>query len=71
MTDVRPTMTHRQVMQRLSADKWRHVATLDVAAGDKLLAKLVSNGWIELRENELRLTPAGLEALRAKIPVKH
>lgn len=68
MTDARPTMTHRQFMQRLRTDRWRHIATIDVAFGDKLVAALVRNGWIERRENELRLTPAGLEAVRAKPP---
>ena len=63
-----PNAWQRQIMQRLSTDRWRRVATLDVAAGDKLLAALVKNGWIELRQNELRLTPAGLEALKAKLP---
>jgi hypothetical protein len=69
MTNARPTASHRQLMQRLRTDAWRSLSTLSVAAGEGTLATLVRNGWIERRGMELRLTAAGLEALRAKLPV--
>ena len=68
MTDTRPTMTHRQVMQQLRTDKWRTLASLGGAAGEGTLKTLARNGWIERRGVEIKLTASGLEALRAKIP---
>jgi hypothetical protein len=59
-------------LQRLRTDQWRTVAKLKVAVADGLLSRLTSNGWVEQRGQaralELKLTSAGLEALRAKIP---
>jgi hypothetical protein len=67
MTDARLTMTHRQVMQRLRTDKWRTVASLGDSTGEGTLNTLARNGWIDRNGGEVRLTEAGLEALRAKI----
>jgi hypothetical protein len=62
-----PTSTQRQFMQRLRTDKWRRLLT----AGNRLLVGMIENGWIERRgiepDQEVRLTPAGLEALRATL----
>ncbi len=45
----------------------------DTTVGDRLLAWLVGNGWIESRgvdpNCEVRLTAAGVEALRTRLPV--
>ncbi len=72
MTLTYPVSNHRQVMQRLRTDEWRKLAKLNVAAGPGLLNTLAVNGWIEKRGHgpalELKLTAAGLDALRAKIP---
>jgi hypothetical protein len=70
MTDSLPNASQRQLMQRLRTDAWRSLSTITVAAGDRLLASLVRNGWIERNGGELRLTTSGLEALRAKLPAK-
>jgi hypothetical protein len=69
-TDPLPNATQRQLMQRLRTDAWRKLSTISVSAGDRLLASLVRNGWIERNEGEIRLTVAGLDALRAKLPTK-
>ncbi len=65
-----PTATQRTVLQRLRTDAWRSFAKMNVVVGDKLLDRLVTLGWIERRWEggvlELKLTPPGLEALRAK-----
>ena len=69
MTDVRPTMTHRQVMQRLRTDKWRTVVSLGSSAGEGTLNTMARNGWIERNGGEVRLTEAGLAALRAPVRI--
>jgi hypothetical protein len=69
-TDSLPNATQRQLMQRLRTDASRKLSTIGVMAGDRLLASLVRRGWIERNEGEIRLTVAGLEALRAKLPTK-
>ena len=71
MKSPRPSAGHRQVLQRLSTDKWQPFAKLNLVVGDKLLDRLAINGWVERRRQgqmlELKLTQAGLEALKAKI----
>jgi len=67
-----PTAPQRSVLQRLRTDRWLSFAGLNIAAGAGLLKRLVLNGWMESRGHgqafELKLTTAGLEALKAKIP---
>jgi hypothetical protein len=67
-----PTTTQRSVLQRLRTDQWLSFAGLNIAAGAGLLKRLVSNGWMESRGQgrafEVKLTAAGLDALKAKIP---
>ena len=69
--DPLPTSSQRQFMQRLRTDKWRRLVTVSVAAGPGLLSRLATNGWIEQggqdQDIEVRLTHAGLNALRAKM----
>jgi hypothetical protein len=49
------------------------VPKLGVKVGGGLLKTLVANGWVEQRGQgptlEIKLTAAGLEALRAKIKI--
>ena len=72
MAAVLPNMTHRQILQRLLSGEWKTLTQLGVMAGDGLLERLNNRGWIELREvgrtREIKITPAGIEALRARIP---
>ena len=66
-----PNPTQRQLLQRLRTDSWRALNKVRVAIGDITLARLVENGRIEQRgeghARELRLTAAGLEALRTPL----
>ena len=72
MAAVLPNMTHRQVLQRLLSGEWKTLTQLGVMAGDGLLERLSNHGWIERRvigrTREIKITPAGIEALRARIP---
>lgn len=65
--------SQRTVLQHLNAETWLTFAKLGVPARTLLLQRLKENGWIEWRGQgpsfELKLTIAGLDALRAKIPV--
>lgn len=67
-----PDMNDRQVMQALLSGKWKMVHVLGIALGPARLARLLRVRWIELREHngkqQIRLTPLGLEAFRAKLP---
>ena len=71
MTATRPTPGQRDILQRLHLDVWRSLVQLNLVVSDHLLKKMVANGWIESRRAggtlELKLTAAGLGALRAKI----
>ncbi len=67
----RPKAFDRLIMQRLRTDQWLNPNTHNIAVSKHLLNKLTVLGWIEHRGEgqalELRLTPAGLEALRAPV----
>ena len=64
-------MRQRTVLQYLSLTDWRMVASLPVPASEIILSRLVHQGWIEMRGEhkhvEIRLTPAGREAMRKRI----
>jgi hypothetical protein len=64
-------MTQRAVMQHLSLTDWKLANRLAIPAGEMMLSRIAHLGWIEVRgENhqaEVRLTEAGLEAMRSKI----
>jgi DNA-binding PadR family transcriptional regulator len=64
-------MTQRYFMQRLRTDAWRRLAAVSTGATEGFLKSLISNGWIERQgmapDQEVRLTPSGLEALRAPV----
>lgn len=64
-------MAHRQVMDHLRSGEWKLAAKLPVLASEYALDRMVASGWIERRGSrekaEIRLTPAGLDALKAPI----
>jgi hypothetical protein len=64
-------MSQRAVMQYLSLDEWKVAAHLPIPAGEMMLSRIIEYGWIESRvekkQTAVRLTPAGLEAMRLAI----
>ena len=72
MTALLPNMIHRQILQRLLSGEWKTLIQLGVMAGEGLLERLHKHGWIERRAlgryPEIRITSAGIEAMRARIP---
>jgi hypothetical protein len=66
-----PTMTQRSVMQCLSLDDWKIAAHLPIPAGEMTLSRIRDYRWIESRgekhQKAVRLTPAGLNAMRSPI----
>jgi hypothetical protein len=64
-------MSQRTVLQYLSLTDWKLVNRLPIPAGELILSRLAHHGWIEIRgENqhtEVRLTTAGLKAMRSPI----
>ena len=61
----------RQFMQCLRAGHWVLVSKLPVPVGERTVDRIVQNSWIERRGvgpgSEIKLTPAGLVALQARI----
>ena len=66
-----PNMRQRTILQHLSLADWRMVDRLPISAGEITLSRLLHHGWIESRGEQhhmaIRLTPAGLEAMRSPI----
>jgi hypothetical protein len=66
-----PNMAQRALMQYLSLDDWKITSRLPVPAGELMLSRIREYGWIEIQgEKEhaaVRLTPAGLKAMRSPI----
>jgi hypothetical protein len=66
-----PTMAQRSLMQYLSLDDWKIAAHLPIPAGEMTLNRIRDYGWIESRgekhQTAIRLTPAGLKAMRSPI----
>ena len=68
-----PTVTavQRQLMQYLRSGDWKIVTKIPVSASPTTLNRIGSYGWIERRgggpRSEIKLTPAGLVALQARI----
>jgi hypothetical protein len=69
--DEVPNMRQRTILQHLSLADWRMVNRLPVSAGEMTLSRLLHHGWIESRGEKqraaVRLTPAGLKAMRSPI----
>ena len=65
-----PDMRQRTILHLSLAD-WRMVDRLPISAGEMTLSRLLHHGWIESRGEKqhkaVRLTPAGLEAMRSPI----
>jgi hypothetical protein len=59
----------RQVMDNLRSGDWKIAQHLSVPASQHMLDSIYGYGWIERRgegpHTEIRITPAGLDALRA------
>ena len=66
-----PNMAQRAVMQYLSLDDWKVAARLPIPAGELLLNRIRSYGWVEIQGEKhhtaIKLTPAGLQAMRSAI----
>jgi hypothetical protein len=64
-------MRQRTLLQYLSLTDWQVISRLPVAPGEMTPSRLVQQGWIETRGEhkhaEIRLTPAGREAMRKRI----
>jgi hypothetical protein len=64
-------MAQRAVMQYLSLEDWKIAAHLPIPAGEMMLTRIRNDGWIETRGEKhhtaIRLTPAGLKAMRSAI----
>ena len=75
MTDKSPepsvTSVQRQLMQYLGSGDWKILTKIPVFASRTTLNRITQNGWIERRgggpRSEIKLTPAGLAALQARI----
>ena len=61
----------RQLMQYLRAGHWVLESKLPIPVGERTVDRIVQNSWIERRGvgpgSEIKLTPAGLVALQARI----
>jgi hypothetical protein len=66
-----PTTAERSTLQKLYGGRALSLYKLH-PAGKKTIGKLMIKGWVALDKSELpvtvRITPAGEEALKAKIP---
>ena len=64
-------MSQRAVMQHLSMTDWKLANRLPIPAGEMMLSRLVSQGWIEIQGKDqntvVRLTEAGLKAMRSPV----
>ena len=61
-------MSQRAVMQHLSMTDWKLAYRLPIPAGEMMLSRLVSQGWIEIQGKDhntvVRVTEAGLKGMR-------
>ena len=66
-----PNMSQRAVLQYLSLNDWKLANRLPIPAGEMILSRLVSQGWIEIQGRDhnsvVRLTEAGLKAMRSPV----
>ena len=66
-----PNMSQRAILQYLSLTDWKLAHRLPIPAGEMMLSRLISQGWIEIQGKDhntvVRLTEAGLEAMRSKV----
>jgi len=68
---IYPNVTHRDIMQHLSLTDWKLAHRLPIPAGEMILSRLVSQGWLEIQGKDhntvVRLTEAGLKAMRSPV----
>ena len=61
-------MSQRAVMQHMSVTGWKLANRLPIPAGEMMLSRLVSQGWIEIHGKDhntvVRVTEAGLKGMR-------
>jgi hypothetical protein len=66
-----PNMGQRTILQHLSLDDWKIASRLPVPAGELMLRRIRDYGWIEIQGEKqhaaIRLTPAGLKAMRSPV----
>jgi hypothetical protein len=66
-----PNMAQRTVKQYLSLDDWKIATRLPIPAGELMLSRIRNYGWIEIQGEKqhtaIKLTPAGLKAMRSAI----
>ena len=73
MTTGNPSanMSQRAILQYLSLTDWKLAHRLPIRAGEMMLSRLVSQGWIEIQGKDhntvVRLTEAGLKAMRSPV----
>ena len=64
-------MSQGAVMQHMSRTDWKLANRLPIRAGEMMLSRLVSQGWIEIQGKDhntvVRLTEAGLNAMRSPV----
>ena len=64
-------MSQGAVMQHMSRTDWKLANRLPIRAGEMMLSRLVSQGWIEIQRKDhntvVRLTEAGLNAMRSPV----
>ena len=64
-------MAHRQILHHLRSGEWKFATKLPVLASEYALEKMAASGWLERRgprdKVEIRLTAAGLDALKAPV----
>ena len=70
MTTGNPSanMSQRAILQYLSLTDWKLAHRLPIRAGEMMLSRLVSQGWIEIQGKDhntvVRVTEAGLKGMR-------
>ena len=68
-----PDNRERTALQKMSASRWSSLAQLSPLS-EKVIAGMVGKGWVEKKLDartgaRYRITPAGVAALKAKIPI--
>ena len=70
-TPPKLNMAHRQILHHLRSGEWKFATKLPVLASENAVEKMLATGWLERRgpddKLEIRLTAAGLDALKAPV----
>ena len=69
-----PNMSQRGLLQHLSLNEWKIASRLPIPVGELMLSRIREYGWIEIQGEKqytaIKLTPAGLKAMRTAIRMK-